>query len=249
MIIPRHLILHLIHHRLIKKLESIGIKGNILNWLTDFLTGRKQRVVVNHEFSDWIEVLSGVPQGTVLGPLLFLIFVSEIPDLVKSHISLFADDTKLYSTCSKNELQDDLDKVVDWTNQMQMSFNAGKCKVMHLGKENPVKQYTMLNSDNERCVLSEAKTEKDLGVIIDNRLSFTEHITAQVNKANRALGALKHTFKYMDKYTFKHLYKSLIRPHVEYASPVWSVRTKYNQDLLERVQRRATKIVPELNHL
>ena len=237
------------HQRLIRKLKSIGIKGNLLAWLKDFLIGRKQRVVVNHEFSEWIDVLSGVPQGTVLGPLLFLIFVSEIPDIVESHSSLFADDTKLYSICSKNKLQSDLDKVVEWTNEMQMSFNAGKCKVMHLGKDNPLRQYTMLDLNNERCPLTDTETEKDLGVLIDNRLSFTDHVTAQVNKANRALGALRATYKYMDKYTFKHLYKSLIRPHVEYASPVWSVRTKYNQDLLERVQRRATKIIPEIKHL
>ena len=237
------------HQRLLKKLQSIGIKGKILNWLQDFLIGRKQRVTVNHKFSEWIDVLSGVPQGTVLGPLLFLIFVSEIPDLVKSHISLFADDTKLYSICSDNNLQQDLDKVVTWTKQMQMSFNAGKCKVMHLGKQNPHKQYSMLDSNNEHCVLTDTKTEKDLGVLIDCHLSFTEHITAQVNKANRALGALKHTYKYIDKHTFKHLYKSLIRPHVEYASPVWTVRTKYNQDVLERMQRRATKIIPEIKHL
>ena len=125
------------HRRLIKKLSTVGIQGKVLEWLNSFLTGRKQRVVVNHVKSDWIDVISGVPQGTVLGPLLFLIFVSEIPDLVKSHASLFADDTKLYADCHKAELQSDLDKLVQWTDQMQMSFNASKCKVMHLGKNNP----------------------------------------------------------------------------------------------------------------
>ena len=237
------------HKRLVKKLESIGVKGGLLKWLENFLTGRKQRVIVNSTVSGWFDVLSGVPQGSVLGPLLFLLFISELPSLVNSFVSLFADDTKMYGKCTNSVLQQDLDNIVSWTQKMQLNFNASKCKVMHLGKENPCLQYTMLNKNNVLCNLESTKLEKDLGVHIDQELSFSEHISKQVNKANRILGALKHTFKYINKYTFTYLYKSLIRPHLEYASVTWSVMTKYNQDLLERVQRRATKIVPELKHL
>lgn len=237
------------HRRLVKKLESVGINGSLLNWIENFLNGRKQRVVVNGVMSRWIEVLSGVPQGSVLGPLLFLIFVSDIPSLIENSISLFADDTKLYGKNCGTSLQDDLTKLVEWTKLMQMCFNASKCKVMHLGKQNPCIPYTMLNANNEQCILERTYVEKDLGVHVDEQLSFKEHVVNQVNKANRALGALKHTFKFMDKYSFKYLYKSLIRPHLEYASVAWSARFRYSQDLLERVQRRATKIVPELKNL
>ena len=237
------------HQRLVLKLQSIGIRGNLLNWISHFLVGRKQRVVVNGVMSDWIKVLSGVPQGSVLGPLLFLIFVSEIPDLVENFISLFADDTKLYGRNCGSSLQEDLTKLVDWTKMMQMNFNASKCKVMHLGKQNLCIPYTMMNKNNEPCQLERTSVEKDLGVHIDDKLSFQQHIVNQVNKANRALGALKHTFKYIDKHSFKYLYKSLIRPHLEYASVAWFARFKYSEDMIERVQRRATKIVPELKHL
>ena len=183
------------HRRLVKKLESVGIRGKLLSWIEHFLVGRKQRVVVNGVMSEWIEVLSGVPQGSVLGPLLFLIFVSEIPGLVENFISLFADDTKLYGRNCGPSLQTDLTKLVDWTKVMQMNFNASKCKVMHLGKQNPCASYTMINQSNEQCELETTSVEKDLGVHIDDQLSFQEHIVNQVNKANRALGALKHTFK------------------------------------------------------
>ena len=132
---------------------------------------------------------------------------------------------------------------------MQMSFNTSKCKVMHLGKRNLLASYVMLDQSTEECTLERTSVEKDLGVHIDDKLSFNDHIVTQVNKANRALGALKHTFKFIDKHSFKYLYKSLIRPYLEYASVAWSARFKYSQDMIERVQRRATKIVPELKHL
>jgi hypothetical protein len=130
-----------------------------------------------------------------------------------------------------------------------MSFNAEKCKVMHLGRGNPQKQYTMLNKNSDLCTLEATDIEKDLGVHIDCNLNFNEHITMQVNKANRALGALKHTIKYFDKESFLCLYKSIIRPHLEYASVAWSIKTKFYQDMIERVQRRATKLVPALYNL
>ena len=236
------------HKRLVGKLSSIGIKGNLLTWIKDFLSDRKQRVLVNTGTSKWTEVLSGVPQGSVLGPLLFIIFVSEIPSLVNNFISLFADDTKLYGKNCGTGLQEDLTKIVDWSKLMQMNFNAGKCKVMHLGKNNPCLQYNMEDNDGLLCSLERTAIERDLGIYIDEKLLFSDHITNQVNKANRALGALKHTFKYIDTYSFKCLYKCLIRPYLEYASVAWTAKFKYNQDQIERVQRRATKIVPEIKH-
>ena len=236
------------HKRLLLKLEAIGIRGNVLHWIEDFLYNRRQRVIVNEAVSNWADVLSGVPQGSVLGPLLFIIFISEIPSLINNFVSLFADDTKLYGIPG-SELQNDLTKVVNWTKEMQMTLNSDKCKTMHLGKTNEQFQYIMEDNEKNRRNLKTTEVEKDLGVHIDSNLGFTEHITNQVNKANGVLGALKHTFKYIDIKSFRYLYKGLIRPHLEYASVTWSARFKYNQDLLERVQRRATKIVPEIKHL
>ena len=132
---------------------------------------------------------------------------------------------------------------------MQMSLHPDKCKVMHLWKKNSQSEYTLLKSDGTVHPLSTTPLQKDLGVLIDDEVKFSNHIQTQVNKANRAIGALKHSYKFMDKASFLILYKSLIRPHLEYASPVWSARTKHDQDSLERVQRRATRLVPAISAL
>ena len=130
-----------------------------------------------------------------------------------------------------------------------MKLHPDKCKVMHLGRDNPQTSYSLKREDGSSHTLETTNQEKDLGVLIDDQLKYTAHITSQVNKANRALGLIKHTFKYMDMRAFQLLYKSLIRPHLEYASPVWAAVTKRDQDLLERVQRRATRLVPQLSRL
>ena len=120
---------------------------------------------------------------------------------------------------------------------------------MHLGKNNPKANYSMKAADGTNHILEETELEKDLGVQVDNQLKFSQHVQTKVNKANKVLGCLKHTFKYMNKDIFLMLYKSLVRPHLEYASCVWSPHLKRDKDAIERVQRRATKLVPELKDL
>ncbi|KAI8504383.1 hypothetical protein Bbelb_175010 [Branchiostoma belcheri] len=272
------------HERLINKVESFGIAENLLLWIRNFLTHRRQRVVVNGQASSWKAVTSGVPQGSVLGPLLFSMFVSDIPDELHNFVSLFADDTKIYaiahgcesqarthatqeeelhtsqtithatqeihtsnlhSTC----LQADLNTLQRWSSRMQMKFHPDKCKVMHLGRRNPTHEYTMTKEDGTLHTLKVTHEEKDLGVTIDSDLKFSTHVQIQVNKANRVLGAIRHTFKYLDKEAFLPLYKSLVRPHLEYATVIWCPRTKRDRDSVERVQRRATKLVESVSHL
>ncbi|KAI8500176.1 hypothetical protein Bbelb_217420 [Branchiostoma belcheri] len=244
------------HERLLRKLESHGIVGKLLQWIRTFLTRRTQQVVVNGKASSPKHVASGVPQGSVLGPLLFMIFVSDIPAELKNFVSLFADDTKVYAAaqeCEENShsecLQADLGKLQEWSERMQMRFHPDKCKVLHLGKKNPRHEYTMSKADGTLHRIECIEEEKDLGVLIDSKLSFSSHVQTQVNKANRVLGTIKHTFKYLDEDSFMLLYKSLVRPHLEYATAVWSPRTKRDRDLLERVQRRATKLVSSIAHL
>jgi len=121
------------HERLLKKLEAYGIAGNLQAWSRAFLTGRRQRVLVNGEPSSWSEVLSGVPQGSVLGPLYFIIFINDMPEAVHNFIALFADDAKLFSSisCFKDQehLQEDLANLQNWADKWQLRFNAKKCKV------------------------------------------------------------------------------------------------------------------------
>ena len=241
------------HKRLMKQVESFGIQGEALKWIEAFLSNRRQQVRANGELSAFKPVLSGVPQGSILGPVLFTLYVNDIPAELETLISLYADDTKIYSAITSassiESLKSDLKKLENWAILMQMKFHPAKCKIMHLGKNNPKANYNMTASDGTHHTLEETEVEKDLGVQVDNKLKFSQHIQTKINKANRVLGCLKHTFKYMNKEIFLMLYKSLVRPHLEYASCIWSPQLKRDKDAIERIQRRATKLVPELKNL
>ena len=242
------------HQRLLKKIYGYGIKGNLYNWIDDFLTHRRQRVVMNSTKSEWTNILSGIPQGSVLGPLLFLLYINDLSSVVQSYIKIFADDTKLFSAI-KDEydsevLQNDLYFLDEWSRTWQINFNITKCKVLHLGKKNRQEIYLM--HENDKTVLSsiENVTEHpDLGVLMDTPLSFNKHISSIILKANKILATIKRSFKYLTEQTFPLLYKSLVRPHLEYCNAVWSPHLIKHVKAIETVQRRATKLVPSLRSL
>ena len=129
-----------------------------------------------------------------------------------------------------------------------MKFHPEKCHVMHIGNNNPRNEYTMTNG-NQQHNLEKVSSEKDLGILLDDKLKFSDHINTKVNKANQILGCIKHTFKHINKDIFTMLYKTMVRPHLEYGSVIWSPHLKKDMDVIERVQRRATKLVPEIRHL
>ena len=245
------------HRHLLFKMKKYGITSNVLNWVEAFLSNRTQRVVIRGSASEPERVTSGVPQGSVLGPTLFLIFINDLPLEVISHVSLFADDSKIFTriVSEKNEakwpgfrgdvnLQRDLNRVRDWARKWKMDFNVGKCKIMHLGKENPKNKYYMGGA--ELMVTSE---EKDLGVVFDEALEFEKHIRGIVNKANRMLGLIRIGFNCLDEVSFKSLYLVLVRPLLEYCVQVWSPYKQRYIDIIERVQERATKLVPSVKNL
>ena len=234
--------------RLLAKVEAVGIRGRVLDWICEFLTGRCQRVVLRGAASNWSEVLSGVPQGSVLGPVLFLIYINDITLNIDSFIKLFADDAKIYRKINSPEdarlLQKDLQTLEDWSRRWLLKFNESKCSVVHFGFNNPLHPYS-LNGNN----LSVSHGEKDLGIYVSDNFKFGEHVAKIAAKANSILGCVERTFSYMDCEMFKTIYKSLIRPHLEYACQSWSPYLKKDINLLEQVQRRATAIVPELTNL
>ena len=165
---------------------------------------------------------------------------------------MYADDTKVFSAIlsdnPNNTLVSDLKILEEWSEKFQMKFHPEKCHVMHIGSNNPRQEYTM-NKDNKEYILDSVTSEKDLGVLIDDKLKFTEHINLKINKANQILGCIRHTFKHMNKEIFMLLYKSMVRPHLEYGSCIWTPHLKKDIDAIERVQRRATKLIPEIRHL
>ena len=236
------------HQRLLKKLEHYGIGGKLLAWLREFLVGRKQRVVVNGVKSEWAEVSSGIPQGSVLGPLLFIIFINDMPETVSNTCKLFADDAKLYGSVKSQEgcqsLQEDLGKLEEWCQRWQMSHNTEKCHSLHLGNNNPRNVYQLNGED-----LHQSTHEKDLGVIIDEDLKFHTHAAKAVAKGFGILGLIKKSFEYLDEVTLPLLFNSRIRPHLEYGNLIWGPHYKIDQQEIERVQRRATKLVPHLQNL
>ena len=236
------------HERLITKLLAYGIHPKIVCWIRSFLSNRTQVVKVNQEESHIAHVTSGIPQGSILGPTLFNVFINDITCNISSYIKVFADDTKIYNLSKNHEiLQQDLFKLNEWSKKWCLFFNANKCKVIHYGGNNPNHKYLLSPSSTSH--LTEDCEEKDLGVIFDNNLSFDKHINAKICKANQIHGVLKRNLLNPDPDTVIDLYKTLIRPHLEYANSIWSPRYKRQSIAIEKVQRRITKSIYLLKDL
>ena len=239
------------HKRLLKKMYGYGIRGKIHSWVKEFLSEREQRVTVNGSQSSWKHITSGIPQGSVLGPVLFLVFINDLPEAIEVLMKLFADDAKIYAVVSNNRenlVQTSLNRAVNWARIWRMFFNTSKCHHLHVGKHDTGIRYTM-TANNQEIELEKVESEKDLGVIIDQNLTFRAHITSKVNIANKNLGIIFRTFTYIDQEMFLNLYKSIVRPHLEYATPVWSPFYKKDKIIIENVQRRATKLVSSCKDL
>jgi hypothetical protein len=235
------------HERLKKKLKAHGIGGQLLKWIAAWLGRRRQRVVLNGKESTWEEVLSGVPQGSVLGPLLFLIFINDL-DLSASEMELllkFADDAKVARVIRSEDdrigLQQTLDNLVTWSERWGMRFNVSKCKVMHIGRTNKKFEYRMSDT-----ALGVTREEKDLGVTITDNLKPTAQCARAAKTAQAVLGQITRAFQYRDKRTFVQLYKQYVRPHLECAVQAWSPWQQADRDVLEKVQRRAINMVSGL---
>ena len=236
------------HIRLIKKLEAHGITDTVSKWIAAWLRNRKQRVQINGCSSEWADVTSGVPQGSVLGPVLFTIYINDIDDGVQCNILKFADDTKLFGSCASQQdvmkIQNDLHTMFQWSQDWQMLFNVDKCKSMHIGKNNDHHVYTMNNT-----ALTTTEEEKYLGVTIKNSLSSSQHTSNAVKKANRVLGIISRVFTCKSKEIMLPIYKSMVRPILEYGVQAWCPFLKKDIILLEKVQRRFTRMIPEIRHL
>lgn len=231
------------HQRLLTKLSSLGIRGQLLNWIKEFLKNRYQRVTVRGQASDLHSVKSGVPQGSVLGPLLFLAYVNDLDDYCMSNILKYADDAKLYGTDSRC-LQMDLDSLQEWSNDWLLRFNVNKCAVMHYGYQNQRVEYTIGNE-----ILRKTDNERDLGVIMTPDLNFSAHVTHAVKKAQRNLAIINRTISSRKQEVFMPLYKALVRSHLEFAAPVWNPYLIRDILMIEKVQKRATKMVFGMKNL
>ena len=213
-----------------------------------FLRDRKQRVSINKTKSSWAKVPSWVPQGSVLGPVLFLLYINDLPAVISSSCKIFADDTKVYhqilSLLDQDTLQSDLVNLSLWSEEWLLGFNEDKCKELHVGKQNQIYNYEMNNHTLENVI-----EKKDLGILVTDSLSFSKYIGKAASKANSILGMIKRTFSYFSKDSLQTLYKSYVRPHLEFCVQAWSPFLKKDKVILEKIQRRATKLIPGIANL
>ena len=220
------------HEGLLFKLKQNGISGPLLTMLTSYLKDRKQRVVLNGHASNWEVIESGVPQGSVLGPLLFLIYINDLENGIKSKIIFFADDTSLFSIVndpilSANELNHDLHLIERWAYQWKMSFNPDPSKqaveILFTQKRNSI-YHPPLFFNNQ--IVKKVPEHKHLGLILDPQLSFSKHITEKIATARRGIGVLKYISSYAPINSLNQIYKTYVRPHLDYCDIIYHIPSK-----------------------
>ena len=233
------------HSGLLLKLKQLGIKGDLLNWFDNYLKNRQQRVTIKGESSNWGHIDAGVPQGSVLGPLLFLVYINDITEGISSNIRLFADDTSLYITVDDHEraselINLDLERLRTWATKWLVTFNATKTKSMVISnKRNLVIPDIQLNNS----ILENVTQHTHLGVTLNYNLTWNCHIDNIFQKASKRLDILSRLTHKLDRRTLDQMYKSFIRPVMEYACVVWDGCTVTDSDRLEALQLRAGRIV------
>jgi len=239
-----------VHSKLCYKLKSYGVSGKLLEWVSDFLFNRVQAVKVNNKISGYVSVKSGVPQGSVLGPVLFLLYINDIVDLFGSDLTvkLFADDVKIYAVINDitdvGKFQAGLDALNVWSTAWQLPISLHKCAVLHLGRSNSSHSYTI----NNVC-LPNVKITTDLGITVDSNLRFTKHYRITANKAHHRASLILKSFISREPTVLFKAFTVYVLPLLEYCSPVWAPVYKGDIELIERVQRRFTKRLRGLEEL
>ena len=244
------------HRLLLIKLRAYGIEGKLLAWLAAWLDGRRQRVVVGNTKSPWLPVVSGTTQGTVLGFLLFLVYINDLPGQCapqdESLIMLLADDTKTFQVVegdeeqqkrNRDKMQDRIDCIAQWASSWRMEINPTKSKVMHVGRTNPGLSY-YVNGSEIKAVTS----EKDIGFWVTDDLSTSTHVHKARSKALGEIIRIKRNFSFIDKQAFCTLYNQRIRPHLDYGMTACPPGTVAEAKLLEAVQSKATAMVYGMRH-
>ncbi|KAF2357471.1 Reverse transcriptase domain [Trinorchestia longiramus] len=236
------------HERLMAKVEAHGIQGNCSRWIRNWLTSRTQRVVIEDHASDSTLVTSGVPQGSVLGPLLYIIYINDLDVGIISKINKFADDTKLchraFTERDKVTIQSDLNRLLQWVETWQMSFNIEKCPVMHVGANNRHFQHTLY-----AIPIEIVQQQRNLGVIVTENLKHNKQVEKNVKNSSRIHGFIARNFEYKSKNVILPLYKELVQPHLEYTVQLWFPTLRKDVNKMEKIQRKATKMIPELRSL
>ncbi|WP_419611672.1 reverse transcriptase domain-containing protein [Thiolapillus sp.] len=232
------------HKGLLSKLEAVGIRGNLLNWFCDYLSSRMQATVIKGDKSDLKEVPAGVPQGSVLGPLLFLIYINDIVNNIRSVIKLFADDTSLSLALNNPDLRAeilnyDLEKISTWAKKWKVKFNQEKTELLNFTRGIQPNQQLVFDS----TLLNNTTHHKHLGVVLQNNCRWDEHIRSISNKTNMLISCLR-SYKYkISRMALETMYKSFIMPHFDYADIIWDNCTETQSNMLENLHLEAIRII------
>ena len=249
------------HRLLLEKLKWFGIGGKALNWMKSFLGDRHQRVKIGNARSEWRSVLSGTGQGSVIGVILFILYINDLPKsclsqssisaLTDPKVKLLADDTKAYKRISKNQptidsnvLQGVIDSIYQWSLKWQMTIHPAKTKVLHIGKDNPRNVYN-INGIN----INSTETEKDIGFFMNENLSSSHHVCNARARALGEIATIRRSFDHIDEKLFTMLYNQKIRPHIEWGSTACPPDSRAEANSLDRVQSKATHLVKSLRQL
>ena len=228
------------HNRLLHKLHHYGIRGELNNWISSFLKTRYQRVVVDGAHSDWVHVDSGVPQGTVWGPLLFLPHINDLPTTIQSQCRLFTDDCLLYQPIHSLQdqliLQEDLQQLQHWADDWGMRFNASNSQLLRISRsQHPLERFCTISDQ----ILQQVPSAKYLGILLNDQLKWDTHIDFITARANSTIGFLRRNLSLCTRDLKELAYFSLARSVLEYACQVWDPHLKKDVTRLEQVQRWA----------
>jgi len=235
------------HRLLLNKLRQLDkLDPHITNWIQDFLTDRHQKVAVRGKESSLLAVTSGVPQGSVLGPTLFLLYINDLPEAVSCKVSLYADDTLIYAITQDDSdqtvFQNNIDALYNWSTKNKMPFNKTKCEVITFNQgKTPLPSYS-IGGQALRCV----DETKYLGVILQSDLKFKKHITQTMNIANRTLGCIKYTLHQAPEKAKLLAYTSLCRPRLEYADVLWDPADATTSNKIELIQNKAIRFIKDI---
>lgn len=233
------------HSILLKKLLTFRLHPNLVHLIKSYLNQRTQIVCVYGEKSAPIVPKSSVPQGSILSPLLFALFINDLPQLIRANILLFADDLKIFLKIQNHNdarlLQKDIETVVNWCKNNNLQLNVPKCNVMSFTRRSE-STFQHFNYNINGTTLNRVQTIRDLGVVFDSKLTFEQHINIITTKAYRMLGFISRSLnKFSQLHTYKTLYFTYVRSILEYCSPVWSPYYGTQIKSVEKVQRRFTR--------
>ena len=220
------------HRGLIYKLSQFGISGKLMILIQSFLNDRKQRTVLNGKTSTWGTFSAGVPQGSILGPLLFLIYINDLTDGLRCNVKLFADDTSIFTVVhdphtAALDINHDLNLIESWAHNWRMSFNTDPNKqaveVTFSKKRIPINHPPIFFND---VPVKNFQEQKHLGIILDSKLSFTSHIKSIISKSRQGIGMLRFLSKYLPRHTLNKIYKLYVRPHLDYGDVIYHIPHK-----------------------